>query len=114
MGIGKYSPLCPYANESGWDRFKFNCYGEEPAEWNQDIHDSGVEYDTKTMFVDYDDEGFDSYGYSAFDIKGNFVGHGRGIDRYGYTEDDYLFDSIDGGDLYDDVSIQLTSFIRNR
>ena len=100
MSTGKYSPLCPHANETGWDAYKFNCYGETPVEWNQEVHDSGVEYDPKTMFDDYDDEGFDSYGYSCFDIDGDYVGSGGGVDRYGYTEMDYLMDSANGGDLH--------------
>ena len=100
MSTGKYSPLCPHANETGWDAYKFNCYGETPVAWNQEVHDSGVEYDPKTMFDDYDDEGFDSYGYSCFDIDGDYVGSGNGVDRYGYTEMDYLMDSANGGDLH--------------
>ena len=35
-------------------------------------------------------QGFDSYGYSAFNEVGEFVGHGAGVDRLGYTENDYL------------------------
>lgn len=88
MSRGKYSPVC-----KDWPQnyeFKYNCYGQEPEHWNQEVYDSGLEYNTKTMFGDYDEEGYDSYGYSAFDSDGNFVGHGEGIDRDGYTEDDYL------------------------
>jgi hypothetical protein len=72
----------------------------------------------KSKNSDYDNEGFDSYGYSAFDVDGNFVGHGKGIDRYGYTELDYLTDSTDGGNLYYDIQNYgadvLTNFVRNR
>jgi hypothetical protein len=119
MSVGKYSPLCPHADEPGWDAFKFNCYGEVPAEWSQEIADSGVGYDEKTMFDNYDDEGFDSYGYSCFDADGNYVGVGDGIDRYGYTEMNYLIDSSNGGDLYYDIQSygggsRMTSFVRNR
>jgi hypothetical protein len=116
MSTGKYSPLRPHANEPGWDMFKFNCYGEVPAEWNQTIHDSGAKYDEKTMFDGYDDEGFDRYGYSAFEADGNYVGCGNGVDRYGYTEMDYLQDSINGGDLHSDVrySTPMTAFVRKR
>jgi hypothetical protein len=117
MSTGKYSPLCPNTHED-YTFFKFNCYGEVPESWNQEVHDSGVEYNSVTMFDDYDDEGFDSYGYSAFDADGNFVGHGSGIDRYGYTEMDYLTDSASGGNLYYDIQgwggTRLTSFIRKR
>ena len=116
MGVGKYSPLCPHANEPGWDAYKFNCYGEVPDDWDQAAIDRGVVYDPKTMYDNYDNEGFDSYGYSAFDIDGNYVGIGNGIDRYGYTEMDYLIDAGNGGDLHNDVrySDPMTSFIRNR
>ena len=113
MGTGKYSPLCPHASEPGWDAYKFNCYGEVPAYWNKEL------YDSKTMYDNYDDEGFDSYGYSCFDADGNYVGCGDGIDRYGYTEMDYLTDSANGGDLYYDLQSygggsRMTSFVRNR
>ena len=112
MSTGKYSPICPHAGEPGWDAYKFNCYGETPAEWSKEIAETGVEYDQKTMFDIYDDEGFDSYGYSAFDAHGTYLGIGSGIDRYGYTEMDYLT----GGDLHCDVqsygSEILSSFIR--
>jgi hypothetical protein len=54
-------------------------------------------YDIKTMFGDYDEDGYDRYGYSTFDSDGNYVGGGNGIDREGYTELDYL-NNQDGGD----------------
>jgi hypothetical protein len=118
MSTGKYSPLCPHANESGWEMFKYNCYGEVPADWNQEVYEDGIEYDEKTMFGDYDSEGFDSYGYSAFDADGEYVGIGDGIDRYGYTEMDYLTDSINGGNLHSDLQCgygtPLTAFIREK
>lgn len=118
MSTGKYSPLCPHADESNWDAYKFNCYGEVPEEWSQEVYEDGIEYNEKTMFGDYDSEGFDSYGYSAFDADGEYVGIGNGIDRYGYTENDYLMDSINGGNLYYDLQgwgrTPLTHFIRNK
>ena len=46
-------------------------------------------YNEETMFDNYDKQGFDRYGYSAFDNKGTFVGVGNGVDRDGYTEEDY-------------------------
>lgn len=87
MGVGKYSPNCPHANTDY--NFKYNCYGKEPIEWNNSVKDSGISFDEKTMFYQYDDEGFDSYGYSAFDINGNYVGVNCGVDRNGMTENDY-------------------------
>ena len=110
MSTGKYSPLCPYTNLNY--EYKFNSYGEIPAEFDSSA------YDPKTMFDNYDEEGFDSYGYSSFDADGNYVGHGNGIDRYGYTEMDYLTDAANGGDLYYDLQgwggTVMTSFKRNR
>ena len=88
MGRGKYS-LAYKRWPEGYE-FRFNCYGQEPAEWSQAVQDSGVEYDEKTMFANYDEEGFDSYGYSAFDGDGNYVGIMNGVDREGWTEHDYL------------------------
>lgn len=116
MSVGKYSPLCPHADTPGWDMFTFNCYGEPPTAWHVDLANAGVAYNEKTMFDGYDSEGFDSYGYSAFDIDGNYVGIGNGIDRFGYTEMDYLQDSINGGDLHSDVrsDTPMTAFVRNR
>jgi hypothetical protein len=88
MSQGKYSPSCPHANK-GYD-FKYNCYKQIAAPWTHEIAASGVVYDEKTMFGNYDEEGFDRYGYSAFDADGNYAGIGSGIDRLGYTENDYL------------------------
>lgn len=59
---------------------------------------AGETYDQATMFDHYDDEGFDAYGYSAFDATGQFVGCGRGVDRAGMTENDYMLQH----DHYDD------------
>jgi hypothetical protein len=82
MSRGKYSPNCPNAN-LGLEHFQYNCYGQVPTPWSND-------YDEKTMYGDYDDEGYDSYGYSAFDAEGLYVGSGHGVDRDGYTEEEYL------------------------
>jgi hypothetical protein len=118
MSTGKYSPLCPHNDEEAWEVFKYNSYGEIPAEWNDEVSNSGVKFDEKTMFINYDDEGFDWYGYSAFDIDGNYVGLGKGIDRYGYTEMDYLIDAANDGTLHEDLAgwggDVMTSFKRNR
>lgn len=84
MSQGKYSPNLPRGKS-----YTFNCYGEVPAPWTKELADSGVVYDEKTMFADYDDEGFDSYGYSSFDSEGDYV-FGSGVDRNGFTEDEYM------------------------
>ncbi len=85
MSQGKYSPRTPNANK-GWDFFNRNCYGQIPPDYTVGVD----EYDEKLHFADYDDEGFDRYGYSAFDADRNYVGVGNGIDRLGYTEFDYI------------------------
>ena len=89
MSRGKYSPNLPWGKE-----FTYNCYGKVPAEWSMEIAE-GVVYDEKTMFDNYDDEGFDRYGYSAFDSDGNYVGSGSGVDRNGCTEMEYMCMSDD-------------------
>lgn len=88
MSQGKYSPICPHSNDS--TAFVFNCYGKTPTLWNKEVADAGVQYDEKTMFDDYDSEGFDRYGYSCFDNDGNYVGLGCGVDRLGRTENEYM------------------------
>lgn len=88
MSRGKYSPKCPHANQN-YD-YKFNSFGALPVPWTDAAEKAGVKYDEKTMFPNYDDEGFDSYGYSCFDADGNYVGIGDGVDRLGNTEMDYL------------------------
>ena len=85
MSRGKYSPNCPYANK-GFEFFDRNALGEIPPAYD---HVAG-EYEERLHFADYDPDGYDSYGYSAFDSDGDFVGMGSGIDRNGYTEMDYL------------------------
>lgn len=84
MGQGKYSPVCPHAN-TNYD-YHFNAKGEIPPSydhkvdtWNEEIH-----------FGDYDSDGYDRYGYSAYDANKRFVGTGNGIDRLGNTEMDYM------------------------
>lgn len=86
MSRGKYSP-----NYLKGKEFTYNCFGQEPAEWSKvSSMIVGDVYDEMTMFANYDGEGFDSYGYSAFDSDGNYVGIGDGVDRNGYTEYEYL------------------------
>jgi hypothetical protein len=92
MSRGKYSPVWVKKECS------FNCYGKVPAPWNSEVIADGVQYDEKTMFGNYDHEGFDSYGYSCFDSDGKYVGIGNGVDRNGYTEMDYL--SMDEDTFY--------------
>lgn len=78
MSRGKYSP----ATSTNTD-FRYNCYGELPPE-------TWAEYDEKIHFGNYDSEGFDSYGYSAFYSDGSYAGVGSGVDRNGITEYEYL------------------------
>lgn len=82
MSRGKYSPCLPILDEEG---FTFNCYGDLPAPWV-----GGDGYNEKTMFPNYNSQGYDRYGYSAFDANGEYVGVGRGVDRLGYTELEYM------------------------
>lgn len=101
MARGKYSPNLPRGKE-----FIYNCYGQEPAEWSKvSAMLVGAEYDELTMFANYDDEGYDSYGYSAFDSDGNYVSPGDGVDRNGYTEMEYLCMS---DEQWEDVQWNLT------
>ena len=84
MSRGKYSPTCPHAN-TGYE-MKYTCYGKIPEPYNGDPST----FDTKIHMDGYDEEGFDSYGYSDFLADGTYVGYGQGIDRNGITEDEYL------------------------
>jgi len=102
MSKGKYSPRCPHIRPRGaWNapvdeyEFKYNCYGKIPEPYTAE------EYNDKLHYADYDDEGFDRYGYSAFDENGEFIGHGQGIDRLGYTEFEYMCMS---DDRFEDIS----------
>lgn len=82
MSRGKYSPFRPQKQS-----YEFNAYGKSPVEW---LVGSGIPFDEKSMFGDYDDEGFDRYGYSCFSAEGKYEGMGAGVDRLGKTELDYL------------------------
>lgn len=90
MSRGKYSP-----NRVGNGPYIYNAYGELPLPWNKEVEEQGVQYDERTMFANYDADGYDSYGYSCFDSDGVYVGIGSGVDRNGYTELDYLVMSDD-------------------
>lgn len=87
MSKGKYSPTV-YNRKSNDATFEFNCFGQPVVEYVG-------EYNEQTMFGNYDSEGYDSYGYSAFDADKNYVGPGNGVDRNGYTEDQYMCMSDD-------------------
>jgi hypothetical protein len=91
MGRGKYSPAG--RDERNTD-YSFNCYGQVPDAWDETTPKEVV-YDEKVHFGNYDKDGFDSYGYSAFDAEGNYVGIGDGVDRNGYTEREYMVMSDD-------------------
>lgn len=85
MSRGKYSPTVYTHNHQGdCAQYKYNAKGEMPVPFD------GGQYNEETMSDDYDSEGFDSYGYSAYSQDGTFVGSCYGIDRNGYTEDDYM------------------------
>jgi hypothetical protein len=99
MSRGKYSPNLPSGKE-----FIYNCYGKPVTEWDWQTSE-GDTYDELTMFANYDDEGYDSYGYSAFDRFGTYSGIGGGVDRNGYTEYEYLFMT---DEKWEDVQWNLT------
>lgn len=87
MSKGKYSPTIYNKIQKGVE-FDRNCFGKIPEEYYFEM--SIESYNEQTMFADYDSEGFDRYGYSAFDSEGKYVGIGNGVDRNGYTEHEYL------------------------
>jgi hypothetical protein len=89
MSRGKYSPNCPHASDRNY-KYEFDCYGKLPDPWKGRDNEPDRTYDSKTMFGDFDSEGYDSYGYSCFDVNKNYVGSGAGIDREGWSEMDYL------------------------
>ncbi len=87
MSRGKYSPTCKqqlYKNT----KFIFNAKGELPDPFIG-VED-GIIYIAEIHLSNYDREGFDRYGYSAYDAAGNYVGIGAGVDRNGITELQYL------------------------
>jgi hypothetical protein len=92
MSRGKYSPATPRKNSDARmkldavEQFDRNAYGEVPSPYQAGVD----QYDEKIHFGDYDEWGYDSYGYSAWLEDGTFVGLGQGVDRLGYTEDDYI------------------------
>jgi hypothetical protein len=88
MSRGKYSPaLNREMIDARDDSYVYNIYSEVAPEWNKD---NGEVYDQRKHLGHYDADGYDRYGYSGLDASGNYVGIGEGIDRWGYTEMDYL------------------------
>lgn len=91
MSRGKYSPRTPHAYDRDY-QYKYNAKGAVPPEWDPE---SGVKYNEELHFDNYDDEGYDMYGYSAYNADGEFVGMGNGVDRLGNTEMEYLTEFTD-------------------
>lgn len=89
MSRGKYSVLAYVVRYDGYE-FKYNCYGAQPAPWTQEMKDAGMVWNIRTMYGNYDEDGYDRYGYSCFNNEGWYVGDGKGVDRAGWTEFDYL------------------------
>lgn len=81
MSYGKYSPTLikkgPHI---------YNAYGKIPEDYDHTID----KFDEKIHLANYDEDGYDRYGYSAFHADGSYAGIGDGIDRDGYTENEYL------------------------
>lgn len=90
MSQGKYSPRAPNTGNHINYEFKYNCHGEIAPHYHP-----ADQYVSALHFTNYDEEGFDAYGYSAFYRSGIFAGHGCGIDRLGYTENEYMVMSHD-------------------
>lgn len=86
MSKGKYSP---HVIIRDYSEYVYNAHGRLPAPWNPEIA-KNEQYQEEVHFANYDLDGFDSYGYSAFDKNNNFVGGGNGVDKAGYTELDYM------------------------
>lgn len=89
MSRGKYS-VRAYKHWPNNYEYKYNCDGKIPEPWTKEMIDAGMIFKSRVHFGNYDEEGYDSYGYSAYDAEGNYVGDGNGVDRAGYTEMDYL------------------------
>lgn len=82
MSKGKYSPSL---TREHLDRpYRDFCYNADRA------IPVGDEDDTRTGLANYDAEGYDSYGYSAFGEDGEYIDIGMGVDRWGYTEMEYI------------------------
>jgi hypothetical protein len=91
MSKGKYSPALTRKHcDRPYTAYCYNANKQIPPEWTLEMKERGEIYDTRIHFGNYDEDGYDSYGYSAFGRDGNYIGIGEGIDRWGYTEWDYL------------------------
>ena len=88
MSQGKYSPsLTREMCNRPYDAYCYNADKQIPPPFTP----GSGEYETRIHFDNYDEEGYDDYGYSAFDANGNYVGiRTDGVDRWGYSEWDYL------------------------
>lgn len=102
MSKGKYSPSLtrkdcarPYTD------YIYNADKQIPPEWDPKMKEQGIEFDARLYYGGHDEEGYDSYGYSDFLSDGTYVGLGCGVDRWGYTEMDYLSMS---DDEFEDIS----------
>ena len=90
MSQGKYSPAFSSIDANRpWEAYCYNADRQIPPELTE-MGQGGEVYDTRIYFANYDENGYDNYGYSAFDAEGVYVGPGNGIDRWGATEMDYL------------------------
>ena len=89
MSKGKYSPTLTRAMIAN-DDYRYNADKQIAPDFIK-----GQVFDERLHDGSYDHEGFDRYGYSAFLADGTFIGTGQGIDRAGYTEDEYLSMSND-------------------
>jgi len=96
MSKGKYSPALSFKDANRpYTAYCYNADRQCPPEWTLEMKERGEIYDERIYFGNYDENGYDSYGYSAFLEDGTFIGLGQGIDRWGYTEDDYISMSDD-------------------
>jgi hypothetical protein len=86
MSRGKYSPFLTRAMiNARADSFIYNAHGNVAPDYVV-----GEIFDEKLHGGHYDKDGYDYYGYSAWNADGEYAGLGNGIDRGGYTESDYL------------------------
>ena len=89
MSQGKYSPALTRQMIENGD-YRYNADKQIAPDYKV-----GDEFCPRLYSGSYDENGFDRYGYSAFDIDGNFVGEGYGVDLWGYTEDEYSYMSYE-------------------
>jgi hypothetical protein len=97
MSQGKYSPAISSKDANRpYEAYCYNADRQIPPEWALEMKERGEIYDTRIHFANYDENGYDNYGYSAFNADGKYVGISmNGVDRLGYTEMDYLTMSED-------------------